>query len=156
MNNPITFLDLANAFCLSESAAEVSLSIPPMTQNLLDFRSFCISDLLLKKVDLQRISKFNWGEVCRVLSENVTGTVIVLVQFESCIQPFPIELPQNAYSGHKDSIINNLRKIEREFPDRINAWSIITKNGMRIKEDPFELLFKMKRMINTKTNHVSR
>lgn len=156
ITNSITFVDVANALGLGENEAQVSLSIPPLTENTLHFRTFCISELIIKRINFAAIEKFKWAEVNRIISGKDLSTVIVLIQFDSSIQPFPLVLPEKAFFGHRDTITVNLRRIERELPDQIESWRIITKNGMRVYQNMNELLYKMRRMINTKENHVSR
>lgn len=155
MDNRITFLDVANALGLEYSEAQVALSIPPITENTLHYRSFCISELIIKRINYDAVN-FKWAVINRVISGSNLNSVIVLIQFSSTIQAFPLELTHMAYSGNKDSIIANLRRIERELPEQIEAWSILTKKGMKSFRDNNDLLFKMNRMINTKQNHMSR
>lgn len=130
---PIHFKDVAARMGMEESRARISMATPVVHDDVLQYRAFCIAELIIKRViengQLKAITCQTWGEVrrCFTLTDS---KVIALIQWNSSPQTFPLEIPMKALVGHKDAIVQSIRKMERELPIRLRAWSEVTKNGL--------------------------
>lgn len=143
---PITFNDVSKSMSMEMSAARISLALPPIDEYVLQYRAFCIGELLLKRLiesgTLKKITNNNWGEIRRCYTAS-KDKVICLVQFNGSPQTFPLEIPMKALVGHKDAVIQKLRKTEREMPSKLQSWCNATKNGMVQYCSSQEMLRKM-------------
>jgi hypothetical protein len=131
---------------MDESAARISMATPPIDDFVLQYRAFCIGEMLIQRIinngQLKKNTQNTWGEIRRSFTFS-KGKVIAQVHFNGSRELFPLEIPMKALVGHKDSIVQNVRKVERDLPSRLEAWSIVTKNGFLRFESSQELLLKM-------------
>ena len=130
---PIYFEEIAASMGMEESAARISMATPTVKDDVLQYRAFCIAELMIKRLiedsQLKSITHQTWGEVIRCFSVS-KSRVVALIQWNGSPQTFPLEIPVQALAGHKDAIVHSLRKLERELPNRLRAWNDVTKNGL--------------------------
>ncbi|WP_156289511.1 hypothetical protein [Oceanobacillus salinisoli] len=128
---PLKFEDVAKSMELEVSAARISLAIPPLGENVVQHRAVCIGGMLIKRLiengTLKNVTKSNWGEIQKSYTTS-SNKIICLVRFNGITDTFPLEIPVKALSGHKDAIIQRLRKTERELPARLETWCNETQN----------------------------
>ena len=104
-NKEVNFRDVANSMGMEESAARISFAMPPVDDHVLQYRAFCVGEMILRRLiesgRLKEITQNSWGEIRRCYT-NSKDKVIVLIQFNGAPQPFPLEIPMKALSGHKE------------------------------------------------------
>lgn len=142
----ITFKDIATCMGIDEARCSISLSLPPLVSDILNFRAFCVADLLLKRLitsgNLKRITGNSWGEVKKIvyLTEDV---YVAIVQLSSAPQLFPLEIRASNLVGKKHAIVQRVRKVERDLPNKLQEWTRITQRGMVQGFSSLELIRRM-------------
>jgi hypothetical protein len=126
MNESI-FTEYCEAMGVSIESAELSFRLPPVHEGVLHFRAFCLAEMLMKKVSLDQIS---WAEVKNVFTYS-EGKIYALIQFNSCANAFPLEIPISALSGSREQIEESIAKVLKELPERIRVWLKVTKHGFK-------------------------
>lgn len=117
----ITFKDIAKSLGMEEAPAIVSLSTPVCDEEVLQYRAFCIGELLISRLLKSGVkTRSSWGEIKH--SYLNSEQVVCLVQFNNVNELFMLELPLRALSGHKDSVVHQIRKLDKELPVRVERW----------------------------------
>ncbi|MFC5449098.1 hypothetical protein ACFPOG_12570 [Paenibacillus aestuarii] len=134
MNMQLIYFDeIASSLGMDESAARISMATPAVNEDVLQYRAFCIAELIINRLikdgQLKNITRNSWGEVRRCFTVS-KETVVALIQLNGSPQIFPLEIPIQALAGHKDSIVQSVRSLERDVPIRLKAWCNVTKHGM--------------------------
>ncbi|WP_449010748.1 hypothetical protein [Paenibacillus taichungensis] len=127
MMNSIKFEEYCRALGINVEAGELSFRLPLVHEGVLHFRAFCLADLLIKKVHHDDIS---WAEVKNVFTYS-EDKIYALIQFNSCANAFPMEIPMSALIGTKEAIETGTNKILNDLPERIRVWLKVTKHGFK-------------------------
>lgn len=139
----IQFKNIATCMGMEENTARISMAMPAVNRDALQYRAFCIAEFLIKRLTesgrLKELTRQTWGEVRRCHMPT-SSSVVAIVQWNRSIQAFPLEIPVKCLVGHKDAIVQHVRKLEREIPNQLLAWRELTKNGMVRFSCPLELL----------------
>ncbi|MDQ0255476.1 hypothetical protein J2S74_002858 [Evansella vedderi] len=147
----ITFKDVANSMGLSEESCRISMSLPPVAEEVANYRVFCLAEMLVNraKPTIKKVTYNQWAEVRKVFLYT-TDTFIAVVQFNGSPQTFPLKIPMSAIMGHPSHVVMNARKIERELDDQLKGWSKVTLNGMRKFSNIVEVLHAMQNLKGNK------
>lgn len=149
----ILFGQVAASMGMEESAARISLATPVVNDDVLQYRAFCIAELLVGRLidsgELLQVTRQTWGEVkhCIIFSKE---KVVALVQFSGSPQTFPLEIPFEVLVGHKDAIVQRVRELDRGLLSRLTAWNDVTKNGLLQFSSSQVLMKKMDNYLNHK------
>src|SRR5690554_5128720 len=114
----VKFRDIARSLGIPEHSARISLATPPVSDEVLQYRAYCISELLINRLiqsgKLLKITGNTWAEVKGSYMDSKQA-VVCFWQFNGSPQYFPFKIPTNALIGHKDAIVQRIRKLEREM-----------------------------------------
>jgi hypothetical protein len=147
MLNSITFKDIADCMGMDEARCTISLSLPPVREEVMKYRVFCIADMIIKRLiqsgELKKWTGNTWAEVKEVqlISDK---NFVAMIQFNGSPQRYPLEFSMSCLLGYKDSLVQQVRKVEREMPDKLKTWVKVTKNGL-LSLNSLDLLRKINR-----------
>ena len=143
MENQSLFHEFCRVMGMKNESAELSFRLPAVHEGVLHFRAFCLAEMLIKKVNLDPIT---WAEVKKVVTYE-DNKILALIQFNSCLNAFPLEIPITALTGTKTQVERTIARILKDLPERIRVWLKVTKYGFK-QVTVRELSMKMTKSFN--------
>lgn len=125
--NDNLFSEYCAAMGVNAESAELSFRLPHVHEGVLHFRAFCLAEMLIKRINHEQIT---WAEVKNVFTYS-DDKIYALIQFNSCSNAFPLEIPITALSGTRELIEESVSRVLKELPERIRVWLKVTKHGFK-------------------------
>ncbi|ADC52152.1 hypothetical protein BpOF4_20784 (plasmid) [Alkalihalophilus pseudofirmus OF4] len=124
----IRFKDIADFMERTTGEAAVSLSMPPINNEVGAYRIRCFIELLLTRMEKRKVNTNNvWMEIKEI--KKVDQTFLVTILFDRLKSPLVLKVPENITYGSISYITKNLRELDSQLEGILMDWFIETKQG---------------------------